>query len=102
MTNTISYYNIVDASTLDHDVPFQLTSQEFTDVNECYSWLWSHEEDLRHAVEDDIIIGVAVKETKVPARFLVVGATERGRREVPSYLWFGARILGETDHYFIV
>lgn len=104
MTSTLSYYDVVDANTLDDPVPFSLTGDSsFTDRDACFTWLWEHEESLRFAVMDEIINGVAVRETQVPALFLVVGSnSRRSKKEVLSYLGWGARVLGETEHFYIV
>src|SRR5438445_1745383 len=102
MITTLSSFHVVDAATVDHEHPFRISSLEFANRDDCTKWLWTHEEDLRLAIQNEVISGVEVQETKVPARFLVVGALGHYRKQMHSYLGWGARVLDETNHFFIV
>jgi hypothetical protein len=102
-TTTVSDFSVIETRGND-DEPFRILSpNSFCTEEEALNWLFSRLPYINAAILDGWLRGVELLETRIPARFFVVGAaSEQSEIGVPSCLDFGARIMDETDHFYVV
>jgi hypothetical protein len=103
-TTTVSDFSVIETPMNDDDVEFRVLSPNvFFTQEEALNWLFSRLPYINAAILDGWLRGAELLESRIPARFFVVGATsERSETGEQSYLGFGARIVDETDHFYVV
>jgi hypothetical protein len=101
-TTTVSDFSVIE--TRGDDEPDHVISPTvFYTQEEALDCLFSHAPCINAAILRSKLRGVELLETRQPARFFVVGGPrERSETDEPSYLDVGARIVDETDHFYVV
>jgi hypothetical protein len=102
-TTTVSDFSVIETPISDNE-PFRVISPTvFYTQEEALDWLFGHAPYINAAMLHGRLRGAQLLETRIPARFFVAGATSgRSGTDVSSYLDFGARIVDETDHFYVV